>query len=82
MDAPPQGRVELLYHFCRLQLPALTLTADHSRQHLERVFELHATKDPTTTWETFLDNLYPLDWFVASGVGAVMSVLPCRLKVP
>jgi len=60
------ARMELLYHFCRLQLPAISLGADACRRHLERTFELFRTKEPAANWQSYLDNLYPLDWFVAS----------------
>jgi hypothetical protein len=60
------ARMELLYHFCRLQLPAIALSAEACRRHLERTFELFRTKEAATNWQSYLDNLYPLDWFVAS----------------
>jgi RNA polymerase sigma factor (sigma-70 family) len=35
--------------------------------HLQRTFVLHAGKaEHEASWEEYLDNLYPLDWFVAS----------------
>jgi len=61
-----RARMELLYHFCRLQLPAIALSADACRRHLERAFELFHVKEAKANWESYLDNLYPLDWFVAS----------------
>jgi hypothetical protein len=60
------ARMELLYHFCRLQLPAIALSADACRRNLERTFELFRTKEAAANWQSYLDNLYPLDWFVAS----------------
>jgi RNA polymerase sigma factor (sigma-70 family) len=69
-DAPstnPDPRAELLYYFCRLQLPAVELTPERCRQHLQRTFELYQHKIETpTTLEAYLDHLYPLDWFLAS----------------
>jgi len=60
-------RSTLLYHFCRVQLPAIALAADVCERHLQRTYELHRAKaDAETSWEKFLDNLYPLDWFIAS----------------
>jgi RNA polymerase sigma factor (sigma-70 family) len=57
----------LLYHFCRLQLPAVAMSRASCGRHLQRAFELHRTKvDPNVTWDKYLDNLYPLDWFIAS----------------
>jgi RNA polymerase sigma factor (sigma-70 family) len=66
MEAPGR-RAELLYYFCRLQLPAVTLSSDSCRRHLERTFGLAGRKDPAPpSWEQYLDNLYPLDWFLAA----------------
>jgi RNA polymerase sigma factor (sigma-70 family) len=57
---------ELLYHFCRLQLPALALSSDRFDQHLQRTFALCQAKTaPRATWESYLDQLYPLDWCIA-----------------
>ncbi|MFO0967721.1 MAG: sigma-70 family RNA polymerase sigma factor [Gemmataceae bacterium] len=61
------SRLELLYHFCRLQLPALNLGFDACRRHLERTFELHRGRHGEVSWDAYLDNLYPLDWFIACG---------------
>jgi RNA polymerase sigma factor (sigma-70 family) len=58
---------ETLYHFCRLQLPGVAMPAAKFESHLQRAFELYLTKTGTdASWNTFLDNLYPLDWFLAS----------------
>jgi RNA polymerase sigma factor (sigma-70 family) len=69
-DNVPAGsgpRAELLYCFCRLQLPAVNLTPEHCRHHLQRTFELYQKKVETpVTWDAYLDHLYPLDWFLAS----------------
>jgi RNA polymerase sigma factor (sigma-70 family) len=36
-------------------------------QHLKRCFGLYAQKsDQPVSWEQYLDNLYPLDWYIAS----------------
>ncbi len=60
-------RAELLYYFCRLQLPAVNLLRERCQHHLERTFELYQKKVETPiTWEAYLDHLYPLDWFLAS----------------
>jgi RNA polymerase sigma factor (sigma-70 family) len=60
--------IHLLYHFCRLQLPDVTLPAEKCQYHLERTFQLFQAKNTTApvSWETYLENFYPLDWFVAS----------------
>src|SRR5688572_27289164 len=63
----PGPRAELLYHFCRLQLPSVNLPADACQRHLQRTFVLYEKKEPEkASWDQYLDNLYPLDWFVAS----------------
>jgi RNA polymerase sigma factor (sigma-70 family) len=63
----PGPRAELLYCFCRLQLPGITLPADACRRHLLRTFALFGKKQENgVSWDAYLDNLYPLDWFVAS----------------
>lgn len=59
-------RVELLYHFCRMQLPVIPLTRAACEKHLSRTFDLFRGKTgPDASWEPYLDNLYPLDWFLA-----------------
>jgi hypothetical protein len=56
----------VLYHFCRLQLPAVPLTPDQFETHFQRTFELHRTKEHTAaSWESYLANLYAVDWFIA-----------------
>lgn len=63
----PGSRAELLYHFCRLQMPAITLLPERYRYHLQRTYELYQKKTAQpVSWETYLDQLYPLDWFLAS----------------
>ena len=53
--ALPEGRVTLLFHFARLQLPAIALTQAGFRAHLARTFALSAAKSPTPlTWESYL----------------------------
>jgi RNA polymerase sigma factor (sigma-70 family) len=69
MAIPPdlQPRVQLLYHFCRMQLPMICLERAVCDRHLERTFALYRTKaGSSAAWSTYLDNLYPLDWFLAS----------------
>ncbi len=59
----------LLYHFCRLRLPAVALPLPVFEHHLRRAFELNrakrAHKGETTNWEHFLENLHAVDWFLA-----------------
>lgn len=61
------ARELLLYHFCRVQLPSVRLTFPVFQAHLRRTFELHRKKEPSTTWESYLDNLYVVDWYLCCG---------------
>src|SRR5438045_5341550 len=55
----------LLYHFCRLQLPAVALASEVFERHRRRTFELFRAKAGAAAgWETYLENLYALDWFL------------------
>jgi RNA polymerase sigma factor (sigma-70 family) len=65
MTAEPE--IELLYHFCRLQLPAIELRRQAFQEHLERTFDLYREKcAQAVSWRQYLDALYPLDWFLAA----------------
>jgi len=65
MNAAP--RVELLYYFCRLQMPAVDMPREKCQHHLERTYALFQKKnEQPIAWEAYLDQLYPLDWFLAS----------------
>lgn len=65
-STPSEPQARLLYHFCRMQLPAIPLSSADFERHLRRTFELYRSKGhDDTTWEAYLENLYPLDWFVA-----------------
>jgi RNA polymerase sigma factor (sigma-70 family) len=67
IPAELRPQVHLLYHFCRMQLPAIVQTPQASERHLERTYELYRVKAGAgASWPAYLDNLYPLDWFVAS----------------
>ena len=60
-------RAALLYHFCRLQLPAIDLSAEAAASHLRRTFSLWQGKtEASGNWDDYLTNLYPLDWFLSS----------------
>lgn len=65
---PPAAlRVQLLYHFCRLQLSAVSLALTDFERHLQRTFAIYQTKvGLEATWDAYLENLYPLDWFLAA----------------
>jgi RNA polymerase sigma factor (sigma-70 family) len=60
-------RRTLLYHFCRLQRPAVTLARADFDRHLDRTLALYRTKDAAATEPAYLDGLYALDWYVACG---------------
>ena len=66
--APVNSRHSLiLYHFCRLQLSALALSWERFGKHLDRVYGLYQSKvSQPVTWETYVENLYLLDCFLAS----------------
>jgi RNA polymerase sigma factor (sigma-70 family) len=59
----------LLYHFCRLRLPRVRLTAEAFARHALRAYDLYRAKscregrDPS--WNDCVDNLHALDWFVS-----------------
>ena len=59
----------LLYHFCRLRLPAVAVPRATFENHLRRAFELYRAKRAKAgaepTWGEFLHNLHALDWFLA-----------------
>ncbi|MHB1425112.1 MAG: RNA polymerase sigma factor [Gemmataceae bacterium] len=64
-----QTHTTLLYHFCRLRLPAVPLPLPVFEHHLRRAFEMnrakHAVKGAVIAWETFLEELHAVDWFLA-----------------
>lgn len=63
-----EARLGLLYHFCRLQVPAIPLTETAFRQHLVRAMAIFLPKaDGDVTWSSFLDGLYAPDWTVCVG---------------
>jgi RNA polymerase sigma factor (sigma-70 family) len=62
------ARVTVLYHFCRLQLPAVPLAEPAFRAHLDRTFRLYLPKaEGPVSWAAYLDGLYALDWLVCVG---------------
>ena len=63
-----RGRVALLYHFIRLQLPGITISESKFIGHLERSFMLFLPKTATPiSWGGFLEGLYAVDWAVCIG---------------
>jgi hypothetical protein len=66
--ALPPARTALLYHYCRMQLPAVVMRFDRFQAHLTRTFKLYAAKSsPDLTWAAYFDQLYALDWYLCSG---------------
>src|SRR5579875_2827996 len=59
----------LLYHFCRLRLPAVPLPLPVFARHLQHTFERTrskcAAKGETLRWELFVQRLHAVDWFLA-----------------
>jgi RNA polymerase sigma factor (sigma-70 family) len=66
---PSPARKSLLYHFCRLQLPGVTLPPASFDRHLQRTFDLHAAKRARNAapagWDPYLADLHAVDWFLA-----------------
>jgi len=64
----PHTSAPLLYHFCRLRLPAVALPLSVFARHLDRAFALFGARvdeGQKANWAIFLENLHPLDWFLA-----------------
>jgi hypothetical protein len=61
------ARELLLYHFCRLQLPAVRLTLPSYQAHLRRTSEIFGRKSPASTRAGYLDSLYAVDWYLCCG---------------
>lgn len=57
-------RRALLYHFCRMQLPAVALAPAAFDRHLDRTFTLFRRKNPDAAFPAYLDALYSLDWYL------------------
>jgi RNA polymerase sigma factor (sigma-70 family) len=48
-------------------MPAVDLPRERCMEHLQRTYVLFQKKTETpVSWEAYLDQLYPLDWFLAS----------------
>jgi RNA polymerase sigma factor (sigma-70 family) len=54
----------LLYHFCRLRLPQVTLPLGRFTEHLHRAYAQYTARTDQTA--SFLEALHTLDWFLAS----------------
>jgi len=57
----------MLFHFCRLQRPAIGLSRLEFDGHLDRTLALYRAKEPDITEPAYLDTLYSLDWYTACG---------------
>ena len=68
-DAQEPVQRTLLYHFCRLRLPALAVPLVTFAAHLERSLGLYRARrvreGQPATWGHFLENLHAADWFVS-----------------
>jgi RNA polymerase sigma factor (sigma-70 family) len=63
-----RGRVTLLYHFARLQMPAVKLSEAAFLSHLQRTFAIFLPKAPgVVTWAAYAEGLYAVDWLVCVG---------------
>jgi RNA polymerase sigma factor (sigma-70 family) len=66
--AADRARIAAVYHFGRLQLPAITVPEPVFQSHLRRAFAIYQPKaEAPLTWGAFLDGLYVLDWAVCVG---------------
>ena len=65
-DSGQKRQIYLLYHFCRMQLPAIDLPVAACERHVQRTLGLYQAKPGAApSWQAYVDNLYPLDWFIA-----------------
>jgi RNA polymerase sigma factor (sigma-70 family) len=68
MADPAGAQRTLLYHFCRLRLPGLRMSAEAFAEHLRRTLELFQGKQrkegKPDGWGDFLANLHVADWFL------------------
>lgn len=68
LSAIDRGRVTLLYHFARLQMPVVKLAEPAFLKHLDRTFRIFAPKAPgPVSWAAYLEGLYAVDWLVCIG---------------
>ena len=68
LSAADRGRVTLLYHFARLQMPAVRLAEGAFLSHLGRTFRIFAPKaQGPVSWAAYLEGLYAVDWLVCVG---------------
>lgn len=57
----------VLYHFCRLQLPAVRLPIGAFQKHLERTFDIYRAKARGANRAEYVNSLYAVDWYLCCG---------------
>jgi RNA polymerase sigma factor (sigma-70 family) len=68
VDNPPfDAKVQLLWIFCRLQLPVISLPEHVFARHVQRMFGLFKAKQPGALFPQFLKDLYPVDAYLTIG---------------
>lgn len=67
VNMPETARDWLLYHFCRLQVPAVRLSFSTFARHLDRTFDLYRAKEGGISRDAYLDGLYSVDWYLCCG---------------
>jgi RNA polymerase sigma factor (sigma-70 family) len=64
----PRSYASLLYHFCRLRLPAVALPLPAFARHLERAYRMFQERGEVNVGmdgTVFVESLHALDWFLA-----------------
>lgn len=63
------GRITVLYHFCRLRWPRLALSYADFQRHLQRSLQRHhdvrGGNGAGPSLDSFLENLHPADWYLS-----------------
>ncbi|MFL5245547.1 MAG: sigma-70 family RNA polymerase sigma factor [Gemmataceae bacterium] len=61
----------LVYHYCRVQLPFLSLGSALFEHHLQRCFNMYQAKQANPlgpdAWSKYFTNFYAVDWFLCIG---------------
>jgi RNA polymerase sigma factor (sigma-70 family) len=64
---PEDARKALLYHFCRIHLPGISLNPTQFESQLQRAYQVYCAKEAVSaSWARFFDSLHILDWYLAS----------------
>src|SRR5438270_405527 len=69
------ARRALLYHFCRMQMPAVAVAPDAFGRHLDRTFAVYRAKVAGADFAAYLDTLYCLDWYLCCACLAAREAL-------